>query len=339
MERWSNDQVLNFVMLMWKRKQVEDEESRGSRISEGNGNETSANNNTNPQSSNPPKKIGPADPQSVVNAAKNAFESLGDADGTLLRSGDRASSLDSPLVPEGTVMFESNLSQMIGNTQNGEANGVSNLNITDNSIVSNNEQFSNNVNGSNLERRNRNLEWVKAHFIPLNEATRMEFSSSELWKMHEYFFIPSPLPINRPNGVTTEVMQVDSGGCWNSTSAQYEIHNERNSNLGIHQSITTNGGSSSSHGLTKMSSYRALSDALPVMTKSDSASSQASMYSQNSIGRRRNLSLIDGTETPPPASKRARNSKPRIAYYPRIRVSVLFSRDRCLLSELYTFFS
>ncbi|EJK47943.1 hypothetical protein THAOC_33304, partial [Thalassiosira oceanica] len=125
MEKWSNEQVLKFIRLMWDKHRHETDGTAGSSSSNNlsrtsNSRESSQHsmstgvstvsgiqtNGVRPQADS--RQNGPSDPATVVAAAKKAFDALGDAGGILLLTEEpqRAISDSSPMVSSDAVMLE-----------------------------------------------------------------------------------------------------------------------------------------------------------------------------------------------------------------------------------------
>jgi hypothetical protein len=154
------------------------------------------------------------------------------------------------------------------------------------------------------ERRNKNLQWLRAHLQSLNEVGNLIFNNADLWQLHQYFFSPA-YAIND---------EVESLGSHDVPVAGEEITNSqildkiKDSSSGTASSLTDFCSGKFTTGSNEMHSQ---------VTNS----SKESFVDLSSRPNKRG-SLEEALKDAEPCAKRAKNLKPRIAYYPRIRVRI-----------------
>jgi len=179
-------------------------------------------------------------------------------------------------------------------------------------------------------RKEENLEWLRLHFRSLHEIGRMPFNNADLWQLHQYFFSPIAATESK-SGIGGTTLETDSDErssklpASNEQSPQPEHFNAANLQTRAQDTSPLPADASHRASLGRAISFQMLGDAAAVTAlKSCDLSSSC---------RRRVLDMVSGddedsddfTESSSesneiePASKRARNFKPRIAYYPRIR--------------------
>lgn len=325
METWSNEQVLKFIRVMWDRHRHEKEaamlassktDSTHSIPTMGGGGgattQTPANNS--PAKSTMEKaepKTGPSDPATVVAAAKSAFEALGDAGGALLLTEEpqRSISDSSPMVSSDAIMLEKTPSGTIrvpsldeldcGESYAGQKQPptsdvpleVSNAHLSSESLCT--------ANGKDCPEtpvhpaaKRRNMDWLRLHFRSLNEMIQLPYVHADLLQLYRYFYSPVD-------------NQLDS--------------EERATGLGPGSGVLNNEVGSpiaKLSGLQRKISYRGLHDIMMAGNGGrPSPNFSMSEISENSSKRR---PLSD--QSMMPATKRAKNGKPRIDYFPRLKV-------------------
>lgn len=258
-------------------------------------------------------KVGPSDPATVVAAAKAAFSSLGDDGGAMLLTEEpqRAISDTSPMVCSDAVMLEKTLSGSVI---------VPCLDDSDEEIpetITPNTPLHVSINNASTEQlctangkdcpespidpntKKRNMDWLRQHYRSLNEIIQLPYVYADLMQLHKYFF------------------SLDSEDDNNSTNEGKSPQ----SSIAMRPSITPFTSSSVSSSQTKIASalqrkpsFRGLQD---LQSQSEELR-QPQIYvgAENSSKRR----PVPGTQPMQPAPKRARNDKPRIDYFPRIKV-------------------
>jgi hypothetical protein len=286
-EDWSNGQVLGFFRLMWDQWLLKSRQGSNGRDDEG--------------------IRGPAPPAAVASAAKIAFASLGPkAPFKLFRpeQHEKPVTEQAPVEPAGSALLERSGSGTIRVplfTVSSEVqlcdfvDGEGKVAVADNDMPC--PQMAT-VRGQleNMERRNHNLRWLRLHFRALCDIGRLPFNNADLWQLHQYYFSP-PLILKRdelaPNDCSPNSAIVShSSGTSVSQTYYSAIRNDSNA-------------------LERTVSFQTLHTAV--------LSNNALKPSINSHKRRSNDAVKDEERH---ASKRPKSLKPRIAYYPRIMVSV-----------------
>lgn len=345
METWSNEQVLKFIRIMWDRYRHEKEASLVSRnstqsmstvgeVSESPGPDKPATETAEP-------KAGPSDPATVVAAAKSAFEALGDAGGALLQTEEsqRAISDSSPIVSSDAVMLEKSssgtlrvpsLDDIVVENFSYRTGDFTHLSTDSICVTSNGKDRS----GLALDpvAKKRNMDWLRLHFRSLHEMTQLPYVHADLLQLHGYFYSPAHVD-EEDNGIVHDVMPPPPQigvGCNHQASRALATKNP------------SSGLSSSSEphvmplkqlsALQRKISYRGLHDVMMGQSYDGNhniSSPDVSSSSENSCKRR----PATDQSMAQPATKRARNGKPRIDYFPRLKVS-----DVCIMYFLGFFF-
>lgn len=326
LESWTNDQVLGFIRFMWKLWREE-------------------------QGADDYEKVGgPAAPASVVAAAKKAMHIVGEdgASSLITEPHQRDISDTSPLATMNATLLERTLSGTIrvppivqGLKGSGSQPRLAEA-WTESGMETANCQRTRTVTCDSPKydpvRKDRNLEWLRLHFRSLHEIGRLPFSSADLWQLHQYFFSPISATDEQPSeyGSPVETDSDEAG----SNFPQSEIHERvreplrkessgqvtQPRNLSQAQEVSPLPADASHRAsLGRAVSFQLLEDA--VVANIARAPCLSSSY------RRRALEMMSGDEEDSddfstsssesdevePVSKRAKNFKPRIAYYPRIR--------------------
>ena len=297
LEHWTNEQVLKFIRLMWERKRYETGGRTNSFSSAVASVSSSSTGNKSPANET---KVGPSDPGTVVAAAKAAFAELGDDGGTLLLTEEpqRAIAETSPMVCSDAVMLEKTLSGSVivpclDDSDEETAETIITPNMTPNTPLhasmktASSEQLCT-TNGKDCPEspldpvtKKRNMEWLRQHYRSLNEIIQLPYVYADLMQLHRYFFSLDP--------------------------DEESIINERKlSPSSTKQKVS---------GLQRKPSFRGLQD----MVDSQSTSPQhLQVYvGLENTSKRRPVPCHQPMQ---PAPKRARNDKPRIDYFPRIKV-------------------
>lgn len=286
-EEWANDQVLGFFRLMWQQWLIKSR--NGSQGAED-------------------VIRGPAPPAAVAAAAKIALSSLGGKPEGLFQTEPHEKPLieRAPVEPAGTALLERTNS---GTVSVPLFTVLSEVGIND--FVDGEFKVSAMTNSSpppplstvvnpfeNPERRNANLRWLRLHFRSLSDIGRLPFQDADLWQLHQYYFSPPFFQIETCNDVsaTSEVKT-------NTDVATSEIIRAPPPTPALTRSTRSFDGCAVS--------FHALGEAF-------AASGVISL----SHGIKRSSSLSPEEVDDGPAAKKAKNLKPRIAYYPRIMVSM-----------------
>jgi hypothetical protein len=241
---------------------------------------------------------GPAPPAAVAAAAKVAFASLGTALQTLFQTEmyEKPISERPSVDPSDTALLERSLSGTLEIPKCSFVNedelsewegGKSKMDGTD-TLPSSAHTLSVQETYENSERRSRNLRWLRLHFRSLSEVGRIPFNNAELWHLHQYYFSPPNVVLHDCDGLHHEVTSTPARGmAAPSTPTQQP----------------------SAPGMGRAISFQSLGNAFSVSRSLSHAGGH----------KRRSEKQCQSEEQP--ALKRPKNSKPRIAYYPRIMVS------------------
>lgn len=257
---------------------------------------------------------GPAPPATVAASGKKAFAWLSTSEEAKMEFQKELSpqSDDSPVIsPDTAILVRSSSGQnlQIPNWSD-ELRGGGDRDYGDDSCSSETDSFgessytessstSHEKGTDNTERRNKNLQWLRVHFQSLTEVGNLVFNNADLWQLHQYFFSPAygMNDDNEPESTLSESSEHPRDGENNQASSQAPPPTPVASDAG------------NSAGIERAISFQTLGKA--VAAAADVADSRP-----NKRG-----SLEETLKDAEPCAKRAKNLKPRIAYYPRIRVS------------------
>ena len=240
---------------------------------------------------------GPAPPAAVASAAKIAFSALGNRPELLFQTEPHEKPLaeQAPVEPAGAALLERTPS---GTLSVPMFTVSSEIGIDD--FVDGESKVAALTNRSptpiistvrspleSPERRNRNLQWLRLHFRALSDVGRLPFHNADLWQLHQYYFSPP----------------------------SYQSDGE--SSPGSDDIATYAPPPTPSLGSTQYDSALAFQSLLgeALFAAGAGASSEHSHKRPNSESHE-----VDDE----PAAKKAKNLKPRIAYYPRIMVRLLW---------------
>lgn len=286
-EDWGNDRVLSFVRFMWAYSKVGGEHHNPSR--------------------------GPAPPSAVAASGKKAFAGLSSSDSCKLQFQHEhasAQSEDSPIVaPETAILVRSESGQNLqipawGDDLLGDEDSWSDSESFDRSSVSDSNlsiNRSNSVSNVDPERRNKNLQWLRAHLHSLNEVGNLVFNNADLWQLHQYFFSPAYALNDEVESVGSYEVAVSGEDVTKShiLDGTRDTSSLNASNLTVFQSGRFTSGSKAMH--------------------SEVTNSSKDSFVELSSRPNKRGSLEEALQDAEPCAKRAKNLKPRIAYYPRIR--------------------
>jgi len=332
METWSNEQVLKFIRVMWDRYRHEKEAAlltspKGSTqsMSPTGSSEGSVGNAASVKSAaeKVEPKSGPSDPATVVAAAKSAFEALGDAGGALLLTEEpqRSISDSSPMVSSDAVMLEKTPSGTIrvpSLDESSDEEYFRNQKLPNNNVpleVSNTHISTGSLctaNGKDCPEtpvdpaaKKRNMDWLRLHFRSLNEMIQLPYVYADLLQLYRYFYSPVD---NNVDG--------DDGGSVHEGMPPPGPRSVLGFNPGVVVMSTTQMSCPPKQlsSLQRKISYRGLHD---VMMGQQSNLPSPNFTAENSCKRR---PVSD--QSMQPATKRARNGKPRIDYFPRLKAKI-----------------
>ena len=326
MENWTNEQVLKFIRLMWERKRYEGART-DSYSSTGASVASSANIGSERSTDKTETKVGPSDPATVVAAAKRAFATLGDDGGALLLTEEpqRAISETSPMVCSDAVMLEKTLSGSVIVPCLDDSEEESAEMVTPNTPL---HMSYKNASGDSLCTANgkdcpespidpitkkRNMDWLRLHYRSLHEIVQLPYVYADLLQLHRYFF-----------SLDTE----DDISVTETKAPQYGIAIRPSAGPFTSSSLSN---STTVSGLQRKPSFRGLQD---MMACQRSSLQQPQIYieTENTSKRRPET----GSQPMQPAPKRARSDKPRIDYFPRIKVSwILLEFNYCARNLIF----
>jgi len=283
-EDWGNERVLGFVRFMWAHWSAQ-----------------------NPSSGPQGETRGPAPPTAVAAAGKKAFASLSESDEARMQCQQQQSLHigESPIIDPDTAILVRSISgrnlqipdwgdgedfdksDLDTESWSSETDSLDRSSFGGSSLGSQNNLLS----GVNKERRNRNLQWLRGHSQALHDVGNIAFSQADLWFLHQHFFSP---PYDQNDMIADSPEQkTENNKPKNSvrtrlptTSSLVVVHHARNSG----------------NGSTKPAKAKEFSNYL---------STTAERPNKRISGEESSASA--------PSPKRARNSKPRIAYFPRVR--------------------
>lgn len=347
LEQWSNNQILNFVHLMWHhhRKGLSPAESPNA-----NGTMSEEEKITDPLNflgSNIAIRSAPLEATIVVEVAKKAFAELefDGLDGYSEQDGHlNELSYASPIVSDGIIVEAASQphphdESIMPAPKSDRKKGTGTPNRVD-SFVASPELHKRTVQ-SDPERKNRIIAWVNANTKELNKAATKPFDSAEMWKLHQHYFTPV---VNESGGETVAVPSSNATLPGLTISSVPEVSRTSSSfNPGDSLSVGTNGFShptmkssrpssnqlSSLPLLKRKVSYRSLGDAVRTESRS---SAHLTIEQPVSL-------LIEGgpgTHSMPPKNKRARRNRTRISFLPRIKKKLDSSLDSCHEKALTT---
>jgi hypothetical protein len=345
LEHWTNEQVLNFMHLMW-------EQSNQSELHEER--------ELDPLHFLPegadPKLTGPLDASTVVEVAKRAFSSLGEyGESVFMRPPNFHRAFDSPLT-EDAIMVEvaaaavptSTKWQDDGDAQHAEnfdsylGNGYTTEGLPKGpakSFVATPSEPAI-ITVPDPARKKRIVDWLCQSIQHLNELSQIPFDSGELWRLHQHYFTP----------VVKEI-----GG---SVPPRHESRSRMGQSLPdvnrdpMHESalsfsevmIVDNGAPQSDPALSPPNAESMLKRKVSYRSLGDAALAVGSYHTPEV----RFLSPLNGTisktsndSSMPPRNKRTRRNKTRISFLPRIQEKLDSLLDVChekaltLMRQLY----
>jgi len=317
LERWTNDQCLSFIRSMWKQWRQDNGLS----------------NNIHDRDAYPDMLIGPAPAQVVKRAAQMAIQIIGINDASSLNTEDHQKDVSdtSPLVCTNDIMLEKSKSGTLkvpANVQTDKKVEIegwhfremqSKRQCADMSIYT--------------EKKNRNLKWLRSHFQSLHQVGQLPFSETDLQQLHQYFFAPIVQALDFEESKRNKKSQNNKDKKQSRKVSQNALEDHCNDSDQCQMPLHTRRKSSFDRAI----SFQRLGDA-----KNPNSTSLPSQIMSSSCTRRRTLETMEKAaekdftfwrETEP-ASKRAKNFKPRIAYYPRIRQLLEDMRNRQSQSQM-----
>jgi hypothetical protein len=271
----------------------------------------------------------------VAASAKRAFGSLSKSEESRIAFQNELQNLvdDNPIIsPETTILVRSlsgkNLqvpsseaqleevpptaeAEQIQDSWSSEMESLDQSSYTGSSVSSRNFAVA-----ENEIRRNRNLSWLRSHLHTINDIGNLAYDDADLWQLHQYFFSPAYDADDMDDNAEVETAEANKDEAKDREEVQVEA-------VVIPPPIT----SSSEPGKCNMErtlSFRTIGNANTEI---------------NSLVQRPNKrsSLEEELKFEQGNAKRAKNSRKRIAYYPRVK-ECLESKPQvkklCLLRQL-----
>ncbi len=198
LERWTNEQVLSFIQLMWKQLREEQEEKK-----------LSTEDAVDPLNLLPgvngheklrlATKNGPVDARTVVAVAKHAFEALGpDGEENLTKTSaeTKLSSFESPLAGDVIVVESDGATVPMDHPDSSHCDFQSNnvMQCTQPPIPGELLVPKTTSNTPTLDlstRKKKIMEWLCNNMYHLNELSNLPFNDGELWRLHQHFVSPT----------------------------------------------------------------------------------------------------------------------------------------------------
>ena len=297
---WGNDRVLTFMRFMWAHWKARNILSAAD-------------------------CRGPAPPATVAASAKQAFASLSQSEEAKLSFQKEMVEPESPpvLPLEAAILVRSNSGKNlqipvwtneVEPPREPEYYNEAWSSDTDSldrssSYTSSSQNSLHNSAAADPERRNKNLQWLRSHVRALNEVGNLAFSNADLWQLHQYFFSPvysisdesdslkDDGESSKDEGDMTPPPPSESDRDHAKAPPSTPVISSKQSNLG------------------RAISFQTLGEVV--------AAAVGGIYASGPNKRR---SLDESVDDEEPCAKRAKNLKPRIAYYPRVRVSLFLVR-------------
>lgn len=317
-EEWGNDRVLSFVRFMWTHWKSTKTVEPTKQIDEAKD-----------------LSRGPAPPSMVAASAKRAFGSLSKSEESRIAFQNELQNQvdDNPIIAPDTTILVRSLSgknlQVPSSDEpikevppTAEAGQIqdswsSEMESFDQSSYTGSSVSSRNIGALDYERRrNRNLAWLRSHLQTLNDIGDLAYDDADLWQLHQYFFSPA---YNADDNVddNAESEMTETKNCLDSTG---EL---RADSEGAPPTISSPSEPEKAH-IGRAASFRTLGNA-----NAEADTSVQRPNKRNSLGEE--LKFEQGN------AKRAKNSRKRIAYYPRV-IERLESKPQvkklCLLRQL-----
>ena len=344
---WTNEQILNFIHLMW-------DKSNGALTPEDNDERSSDPLHFLNDGNDIPKKPGPVESTIVVEVAKRAFEGLV-ANGVDVFSRKSSSLVDpafgSPLA-SGTIMIESTGEESIAQSHTGGPSaGLENEEGNEEKMSSSSQSRSfvappeskpsSKNDAPDPERKKRVVEWLCIHIKDLNELSQRPFNPRELWKLHQHYFTPV---VNESGGACGP--NVEAGAVVSSVPEMNYAHHggstvtpsfassvEENMSVPLSEPVLPGAAGPSPMSMLKRKvSYRHLGDAVQNIQMTDQKADHSLM--SGSVAK-----ILERGHTGhslPPKTKRARRNRTRISFVPRIKAKLDSYLDVCHEKALIT---
>lgn len=322
-EAWTNEKVLAFVRLMWRNWG----KKRGPSNNEGAGNDEEE------------EVKGPAPPAAVAAAAKIALASLGSnpeaelyvEPRNLESYNDEETNESAPLMPSNAAIIERTFSGrwQVPNVSDvgGEQNGFLEA-WTESTAFGRPATVNYQVSGGachetpldNPEQRNRNLRWLRTHFRPLIDVGQLPFNNADMWQLHQYYFSPPYFADTADNDAKPPAVDAEEKklGVMGDASPPPCKKKSSKDKVVAPPSTPVSMNSQKQSNLGRAISFQALNSAVAAANLTNGTHKRRGTGEGSSEGGPEDALLTKEAE---PSAKRTKSLKPRIAYYPRIRVS------------------
>jgi Ran GTPase-activating protein (RanGAP) involved in mRNA processing and transport len=320
MEKWTNSQCLTFVRRMWT--QWRDERGLSNKPPE--------------VLADAARRLGPAPPTDVVRASRMALQVIGEEATESLGTEEHQKDVSetSPLVHASDTMLERSPS----GTLRVPPVVIQDIKIDLEFTKSDGQKYLTNSMQQTPKvdpaQKTRNLHWLRTHFQSLHQIGQLPFNEADLWQLHQYFFSPI-LPDSDADDHTETIKssQADAAKTASTVPATTVISSSPPDTTANNPPVSSDvlkcqysspsDSSAEKSGLGRTVSFQMLGDATAASSAFASSLSTGSVYSR----RRSFLTMEDdeddeevtSSSDEEPAAKRARNNRPRISYYPRIR--------------------
>jgi hypothetical protein len=336
-EHWTNEQVLNFVHLMWDRSKGDVNQSEQERESDPLSFLTALDGGPQPATTLP----GPLEATIVVEVARKTYESLvaNGVDVFSRRKGNLYEpSFGSPLAgdaimiesPQGTPPKTHNRMD-VSESENGDHLPTNQAR----SFVAAPESTNTKQAIPDPNRKKRIVEWLCSNIQHLNELSQLPFSSNELWRLHQHYFTPV---VNESGGTVSDngdlivcassvpdVSRASPGGSAVTPSTQ---SSEDHLSVPLSDPALCASLAPMSLPLLKRKvSYRFLGDSMITSHSRHDIKFETNLHKGPSVAR-----IIEDGHTGnslPPKTKRARRNRTRISFVPRIKAKLDSYLDVC----------
>lgn len=339
LESWTNEQVLQFILLMWERMRHEQEQYSEEKSMD------PLHLLTNGDTSRVNIVSGPLDPATVIAVAQRAFETLPETGDILLSRlpvRPREPSFESPLLEDAIILeadvqtadifssFDTSPSDFTMNHVADQPKLV--LAQTKNSSCEENIELPS-IQISAVERKKSIIQWLAQHMYHLNELSHLPFNSSELWRLHQYFFVPTFSDTDPCCPSNPESSDVNSCSCnFSATQGSSIVSEPYDTTQSIQSSDdyvkrtsapVINSTNCSLPLLKRKVSYRYLHESY---LTSDFNSSLSPRMADESIAK-----MIEdlNVQSMQPKLKRARQHRARVYFVPRIKAKLDSYLDSC----------
>lgn len=242
---------------------------------------------------------GPAPPAAVASAAKICFSSLGVTPEKMFQTEthDLPFAEGPPVDPAKTALLERSPSGTLkvpafspdnaGELHEWVEEDITQSTDTDHSRAA--------LTVSHLEDpvcRNKNLKWLRTHFRSLSEVGRLPFNNADLWQLHQYYFSPPAVEADEPPAEPKAERAPSSNDV--PVPENSPVQGQKPINRAV--SFTALGAALTQTNTSSLNDHKRGTDAIEEQHTSESDAE--------------------------PMTKRAKSSKPRIAFYPRVMAKI-----------------